>query len=137
LSGDYCQRATSAATVAVAPDRGDFGKFTDTHDVFFGRYSALVCQNPSDNGNYLNEGDTFDYSTTTGTLTASPRTPGGIFADCLLYWLDKTGCPNGTPANQTAKGIDGVRADFGQGLPPQCWEYIINKVRTRKGILSS
>jgi hypothetical protein len=25
-----------------------------------------------------------------------------------------------------------LRADFGQGLPPQCWEYIINKVRSRK-----
>ncbi len=26
-------------------------------------------------------------------------------------------------------GIDALRADFGQGLPPQCWEYIINKTR--------
>ena len=55
------------------------------------------------------------------------------FSDCLLYWLDKTGCPSNTPPNQTAnRGIDGLRADFGQGLPPQCWEYIINKVRSRK-----
>ena len=37
-----------------------------------------------------------------------------------------------TPASQTYRGIDGLRADFGQGLPPQCWEYIINKVRCRK-----
>ena len=54
------------------------------------------------------------------------------FSDCILYWLDQTGCPVGTPANQTYKGVDGLRADFGQGLPPQCWEYIINKVRSRK-----
>ncbi|HEV2694778.1 MAG TPA: alpha-amylase family glycosyl hydrolase [Verrucomicrobiae bacterium] len=132
LSNDYCERASSAANVAIAPDRGDFGKFTDTHDVYFGRYSALVCQNPADNGNYLNEGDTFDYSTSTGNFDGITQNVWRYFADSLLYWLDKTGCPVGTPANQTFKGIDGVRADFGQGLPPQCWEYIINKVRSRK-----
>ena len=131
-SGDYCARASSATNIAVAPDRGDFGKFNDVHDVFFGRYAALVCQNPSDNGNYLNEADTFDYSTMTGNFDRITQNTWRYFADCLLYWLDKTGCPNGTPANQTYQGIDGLRADFGQGLPPQCWEYIINKVRSRK-----
>ncbi len=131
-NGDYCARASSAATVAVAPDRGDFGKFGDVHDVFFGRYAALVCQNPSDNGNYLNESDTFDYSTNSGNFDRVTQNTWRYFADSVLYWLDKTGCPNGTTANQTYKGIDGVRADFGQGLPPQCWEYIINKVRARK-----
>ena len=132
LSGDYCQRASSAGNVAVAPDRGDFGKFNDVHDVCFGRYSALVCQNPSDNGNYLNEGDTFDYSAGSGNFDRITQNTWRYFADCLLYWLDKTGCPPGTAANQSFKGIDGLRADFGQGLPPQCWEYIINKVRSRK-----
>ena len=131
-SGDYCARASSAANVAVAPDRGDFGKFGDTHDVFFGRYAALVCQNPSDNGNYLNESDTFDYSTNSGSFDRVTQNTWRYFADSVLYWLDKTGCPQGTAANQTYKGIDGLRADFGQGLPPQCWEYIINKVRARK-----
>ncbi len=132
LSGDYCQRASAAGNVAVAPDRGDFGKFADTHDVFFGRYAALVCQNPSDNGNYLNESDTFDYSTNSGSFDRVTQNTWRYFADSVLYWLDKTGCPQGTAANQTYKGIDGLRADFGQGLPPQCWEYIINKVRARK-----
>ncbi len=131
-SGDYCSRASAAGNVAVAPDRGDFGKFNDVHDVFFGRYSALVCQNPSDNGNYLNEGDTFDYSISTGSFDKVTQNVWRYFADCLLYWLDQTGCPQGTAANQTYKGIDGLRADFGQGLPPQCWEYIVNKVRSRK-----
>ena len=131
-SGDYCARASGAGSVAVAPDRGDFGKFNDVHDVFFGRYAALVCQNPSDNGNFANEADTFDYSTATGNFDRITQNTWRYFSDCLLYWLDKTGCPNGTAANQTYKGIDGLRADFGQGLPPQCWEYIINKVRSRK-----
>jgi hypothetical protein len=29
-------------------------------------------------------------------------------------------------------GIDGIRADFAEGLPPQAWEYIINRVRSQK-----
>ena len=103
-SGDYRSRASSAANVAVAPDRGDFGKFNNVHDVFFGRYSALVYQNPSNNGNYLNEGDTFDYSTVPGSFDKITQNVWRYFADCLLYWLDKTGCPQGTPANQTFKG---------------------------------
>jgi glycosidase len=131
-NGDYCARASSAGNVAVAPDRGDFGKFGDTHDVFFGRYSALVCQNPSDNGNYLSEADTFDYSANTGNFDAVTQRVWKYFSDNLLYWLDKTGCPQGTSSANSFKGIDGLRADFGQGLPPQCWEYIINKVRARK-----
>ena len=27
---------------------------------------------------------------------------------------------------------DGLRCDFGQGLPPRCWEYIINVARSYK-----
>ena len=139
LAGEYDQRATSAATVAQAPDRYDFGKWTDVADIYFGRYAALV-PNASQSGNYTSEGDWFDY-----TVGSESGTGGGnghfdritqnvwrYFSDAILYWLDQTGCPNGTPANQTARGIDGLRADFGQGLPPQCWEYIINKVRSRK-----
>jgi len=138
-SGEYDQRASSAATVAQAPDRYDFGKWTDVADIYFGRYAALV-PNSGASGDYTSEGDWFDYS-----IGSESGTGGGnghfdqitqnvwrYFSDNILYWLDKTGCPQGTPANQTYKGIDGLRADFGQGLPPQCWEYIINKVRTRK-----
>ena len=132
LSGNYCSRASSAATVAVAPDRDDFGKWTDVHDIFFGRYAALVCTNPNDDGNYLNEGDWFDSTVATGNFDGVTRNVWRYFSDYILYWLDKTGCPAGTAATQTYHGIDGLRADFGQGLPPQCWEYIINKVRSRK-----
>ena len=55
------------------------------------------------------------------------------FARYVPYWLEKTGLPaNSTLALQTAKGIDGLRADFGQGMPPQFWEYTINVARAHK-----
>src|SRR5206468_3116342 len=38
----YDMRAFNAGSIAVAPDRYDFGKFADTYDVYFGRYAALV-----------------------------------------------------------------------------------------------
>jgi hypothetical protein len=135
----YDMRASGTSSIAPAPDRYDFGKWADVHDVFFGRYAALV-PNSSQTTAYLNEGDWFD--TSIGSESASGSGNGHFdsitrnvwryFSDYILYWLDKTGCPAGTPAGQTYKGIDGLRADFGQGLPPQCWEYIINKVRSRK-----
>lgn len=147
-NNDYCQRATLSGGQgpAVAPDRGDFGKFGDTYDVFFGRYSALVCQNPTDNGNYLNESDNFFYidsnwATVDKTIFIDGQNRDinvtqnvwKHFSDYILFWLDRTGCPAGTStADQAFKGFDGLRADFGQGLPPQAWEYIINKARTRK-----
>ena len=139
-SGEYDQRAYSAGSVAIAPDRNDFGKWSDVADIYFGRYDALVG-NSGQTYNYTNEGDWFDTSvgsdSSTGTgnghFDSITQNVWRYFSDCVLYWLDKTGCPQGTPANQTyGKGIDGVRADFGQGLPPQCWEYIINKTRSRK-----
>jgi hypothetical protein len=138
-SGEYDQRASGSGNVAQAPDRFDFGKWTDVADVYFGRYAALVPNSTSGN-NQTDESDWFDYtigsenSTGSGNGHFDPVTQNvwRYFSDCILFWLDKTGCPQGTPANQTYKGIDGVRADFGQGLPPQCWEYIINKVRSRK-----
>jgi Bacterial cadherin-like domain/Alpha amylase, catalytic domain len=139
-SGEYDQRASSAATVAQAPDRYDFGKWTDVADFYFGRYAALV-PNAAATGNYTSEADWFDYTVGSESGTGSgnghfdriTQNVWRYFSDCILYWLDKTGCPTNTPLAQTgSRGIGGLRADFGQGLPPQCWEYIINKVRTRK-----
>lgn len=133
-SGNYGARASNAGDIAVAPDRGDFGKWNDVRDVFFGNYSALVSLNPQDNGNYANEGDFFDYASSNfNAVDAVTRKVWKYFAEYPLYWLDKTGVPQGADlATQTAHGIDGLRADFGQGLPPQLWEYIINKTRARK-----
>lgn len=133
LSGNYGARASNSGNIATAPDRGDFGKWNDVRDVFFGNYSALVSLNPQDNGNYNNESDFFDYDGSNFNSDAVTRNVWKYFAEYPLYWLDKTGVPIGADlATQTSKGIDGLRADFGQGLPPQLWEYIINKTRARK-----
>jgi len=101
-------------------------------NIFYGVYAALVCENPTDNNNYKSAQDWFDYSTNTGSFDQTTQTVWNYFANCLVYWLNQTGCTNGTPASQTSVGVDGIRADFAEGLPPQCWEYIINKVRSQK-----
>ncbi len=140
---DYCQRAFNANSIAIAPDRGDFGKFVDTFDVFFGRYASLVCTNPNDNGNETNEGDWFAFDDP--NWTSNDIVVDGVsrnvtkqvwryFAEYSLYWLEKTGYPAGTIASEATRGlgIDGLRCDFGQGLPPRAWEYISNVARERK-----
>ena len=143
----YDMRASGTGNIAIAPDRYDFainsppnyGKWTDVKDVYFGRYAAL-WSNLGSTGAQLNEADWLDTSIGAensagdgnGHFDTITQNTWRYFADYILFWLDKTGCPNGTPASQTSKGIDGLRADFGQGLPPQCWEYIINKSRSRK-----
>jgi hypothetical protein len=134
-NGDYCATATSWTDAnnndfATAPDRGDFGKWNDVAELYFGRYASLVCQNPQDNGNYLNEQDWFDFA---------GMGPGVVeiwkyFAYYAEYWIKKTG-HSGTNSFVQAlddRGIDGLRCDFGQGLPPQMWEYVINHTRKIK-----
>ena len=139
-TNEYDQRATSAAQQTVAPDRYDFGKWTDVSHIYAGRYAAQV-PNASASADYLSDADWFDTSIGSENSTGSgnghfdniTQNVWRYFSDCLLYWLDQTGCTNNMPANLTAgRGIGGLRADFGQGLAPQCWEYIINKVRCRK-----
>ncbi|MGA0844981.1 MAG: hypothetical protein ACO3RV_00440, partial [Luteolibacter sp.] len=67
------------------------------------------------------------------------------FAQYGVYWLERTR-PDGENRNSEtepglslseryawdARGIDGLRCDFGQGLPPQAWEYMINVARSHK-----
>ncbi len=140
-SGNYAMRAFGAGSIAIAPDRGDFGKFIDTYDVYWGRYAALVDVNPGGNGNKDREDDWFDDSIGDegssgeghGHFDTITQNVWRYFADYCLHWLEQTGCTAGTsPAAQVWKGIDGLRADFGQGVPPQAWEYIINVTRSRK-----
>lgn len=138
---NYDMRAFDSGSIAVAPDRYDFGKFADTYDVYYGRYAALVRDN-AHRDDYKNEGDWFDYSIGSedsfgdgnGHFDGLTQNVWRYFASYTLYWLDKTSYPanpNGDSLDSNG-GIDALRADFGQGLPPQCWEYIINKTRTRK-----
>lgn len=155
LEGNYGNRASSAANIAPGPDRYDFGKWNDVKDVFFGRYDALVENNTSpENSSFNSEGDWFD--TTDSDWTSNDFIQGGnaknttrqvwqYFARYAVHWLEKTR-PAGQNRNSAtepglsvaqryewdARGIDGNRCDFGQGLPPQAWEYIINVARSYK-----
>lgn len=135
----YSVPANSASDVASAPDRDDFGKWADVIDFFFGRYATLVTGYPgadSSRATVGNEADTYDYSSlsgASGSTGAVTRTVWKYFARYVPYWLEKTGLPAGSSlSDQSYKGIDGLRADFGQGMPPQFWEYTINVARSYK-----
>lgn len=135
LMTDYGEPATSYTSAylndfATAPDRGDFGKWNDVTELYFGKYSALVRHNPENNGDYLNEDDVYDFAGMTTNVMDLWR----YFAYYPEYWIKKTG-HSGTNAWSAAaddRGIDALRCDFGQGLPPQIWEYIINRTRSKK-----
>jgi hypothetical protein len=139
--GEYDQRASSANTIAPAPDRFDFGKWPDVSDVYFGRYAALV-PNQAQQSNYTHEGDWFDYSV--GSENGTGKDNGHFdqitqsvwryFGDYAQFWLTQTGYPENAEhaALDSSAGIGGLRADFAQGLPPQAWEYLINRIRARK-----
>ncbi|MFP6892556.1 MAG: hypothetical protein VCA18_02315, partial [Opitutales bacterium] len=129
---DYGLPARDENEIATAPDRDDFGKWEDVKDVYFGNYSALVRGNdPAERNPHQNEEDVFDYAGE-GWNDQTRRT-WRYFASYVPYWLEKTGLPAGQSVSvQAQTGIDGLRADFGQGLPPQLWEYVINVARSRK-----
>jgi glycosidase len=152
----YDQRASDADSIAPGPDRFDFGKWNDVKDVFFGVYSSLV-PNESQSGKHLNEADQFNFTHPTWTSVDFHQGPDSTeprnvtrqvwryFARYGTHWLEKTR-PEGENRNSEtepglttaeryqwdARGIDGLRCDFGQGLPPQAWEYIINVARSHK-----
>lgn len=137
----YSAPAQSVSRIAVAPDRNDFGKWNDVRDVFFGRYATLVTGNPSAETSRAivrNEGDWVDF----GSLGPVTINVWRYFGEVLPYWLDQSGHRgfNSTPSDGDAAtrealdmaGIDGLRKDFGQGLPPQAMEYIINRTHSVK-----
>jgi len=153
-SSNYGNRASSAGDIAPGPDRYDFGKWRDVKDVFFGRYDALVEEDVEpERSSYTAEGDWFD--DLDADWTTNDFTQGGqqwnvtrrvwdYFAEYAVHWLEKTR-PVGQNRNSTPsdgdiaaryawddRGIDGLRCDFGQGLPPQAWEYMINVARSHK-----
>jgi glycosidase len=129
--------AANTNEIAIAPDRNDFGNWTDVREFYFGNYDALVkekgTQNPDksypDNAfklAFLLERDDFEGHTST------TRQVWNYFAHYPIYWLEKSGHTSSTPKSQSHVGIDGLRCDFAQGLPSQFWEYAINKTRARK-----
>ena len=137
--------------IASAPDRTDFGKWLDVCDIYFGRYAALVGnQDGTATNDYRSEGDWIDTTsadyigTTGGSFDAVTMATWRYFAQYAPYWLNQTRS-GGQNRNSTssdgdpgirriwdARGIDGLRCDFGQGLPPQAWEFIINVARSYK-----
>ena len=122
--------------IASAPDRGDFGKWLDTAELFYGSYAALVRHNPDNNGDYLSEADWYDY----GSMTAHTEELWEYMGGYAEFWLEKTGHSlTNRPGQRDANGvlyddygIDGLRCDFAQGLPPQFWEYAVNRARSVK-----
>jgi len=137
----YGAPSASPSDIAVAPDRNDFGKWNDVRDVFFGRYATLVTGNPSAEASRAvtrNEGDWMDYASI-GPVTVNVWR---YFGEVLPYWLGQSGHRgfNSTSSDGAAAtremldmaGIDGLRKDFGQGLPPQAMEYIINRTHSVK-----
>ena len=146
---DYWQRADLGFAIAPAPDRFDFSKWLDARDLFFGRYAAL-WRNAGSASAQTNEGDWIDRTphafngTDGGSFDAITRGTWRYFAGYVPYWLGKSR-PAGTNRNSTPadgdafdrlawdnRGIDALRCDFGQGLPPQAWEYIVNTARSVK-----
>ena len=129
--------AANTNEIAIAPDRNDFGNWTDVREFYFGDYDALVkekgTQNPDksypDNAYklaFLLERDDF------AGHTPTTRQVWEYFAYYPIFWLEKSGHTASTPKEQSHVGIDGLRCDFAQGLPSQFWEYAINKTRSRK-----
>lgn len=138
--GKYDEHATYYISgqnndVAVAPDRIDFGKWSDAADFHWGVYDALVAEAPVNTNDartskwysrYLLEEDRLE------PLDVYTRELWQYFAHYPIYWLENSGHPAGTAKNQSYKGIDGLRCDFAQGLPSVFWEYAINKTRSVK-----
>jgi len=129
--------AANTSEIAIAPDRNDFGNWTDVREFYFGDYDALVKEKGTQNADksypdnayklaFLLERDEF------AGHTATTRQVWNYFAYYPIYWLEKSGHTSSTPKNQSHIGIDGLRCDFAQGLPSQFWEYAINKTRARK-----
>lgn len=103
--------AQNAGQMGPAPaERIDFGKWPDVADLFWGEYPALY--NPhTDTDAYWN----------VDQPGADVKRMTEYFAYFGEYWIEKSG---GT--------LGGFRCDYAQGLPPQAWEYFVNRIRTVK-----
>ncbi|MFO1529485.1 MAG: hypothetical protein U1F77_07050 [Kiritimatiellia bacterium] len=101
-AGNYCQPASSYTdewnnNVAQSPDRGDFGKWPDAAELFYGRYALAGLPRPADSGNYLNEGDWFDFLNMTPGVIELWRYMG-YYPE---FWIRKTGHPGDSDRRRT------------------------------------
>ncbi|HMP73206.1 MAG TPA: carbohydrate-binding protein [Kiritimatiellia bacterium] len=103
--------AQNANQIGPAPaERNDFGKWPDVADLFWGTYPALFNPQSEDD-------TTWDVS----QAGADVKRMTEYFAYFGTYWIERSG---GT--------LGGFRCDYAQGLPPQAWEYFVNKIRQTK-----
>ncbi|MGB0126625.1 MAG: alpha-amylase family glycosyl hydrolase [Rhodocyclaceae bacterium] len=127
-ASDYRQHAGSPEEVtgfAPADRRGEHNWYDAGAEWFFGSYASLGPKPGYGEiwaGGALDERDLFFTDLDpAGGHDIEVENVFNYFARILTFWLDQTG-------NKLA----GIRADFAQGLPPQAWEYIINKTRQKK-----
>ncbi len=127
-ASDYRQHASNPDDIGLyAPEdrRGEHSWYDAGLEWFFGSYSSLGPKpgyGETWAGGALDERDLFSTDLNPdGGHDFEVENIFNYFARILPFWLDQTG-------NKLA----GIRADFAQGLPPQAWEYIINKTRQKK-----
>jgi hypothetical protein len=127
-SSDFRQHASHPDDIALfAPDdrRGEHSWYDAGFEWFFGNYSSLGPKPGYGHtwaGGALDERDLFFTDLNPqGGHDFEVENVFNYFARVLPFWLEQTG-----------HKLAGIRADFAQGLPPQAWEYIINKTRQKK-----
>ncbi len=113
------------AVFAPADRLGEHQWYDAGLDWFFGDYSSLgpkPGRGDVSRGGALDERDLlYTDLDPVGGYDFEVANVWTYFARLLPYWLEKTD-----------NKLDGIRADFAQGLPPRAWEYIINKTRQQK-----
>lgn len=126
LYRDPARNGSEASTWAPADQMHRHQWFDAGVDWYFGNYCTLGMGDPYYDGEgwFGDERDEFwtwtDPNVSSATKT-SVQQVWDYMAYYFKYWLKKTG-----------NRLDGIRADFAQGIPPQAWEYIINKTRQVK-----
>lgn len=122
---DHAHSADEWALYAPTDRMGEHRWYDAGLDWFFGNYSSLGPKpgfGDTWEGGALDERDLFYTDLDpAGGRDYEVVNVWNYFAAVLGFWLDRTG-----------NKLDGIRADFAQGLPPQAWEYIINKTRQKK-----
>lgn len=122
---DHAHAGDQWALYAPTDRLGEHRWYDAGLDWYFGTYSSLGPKPGSGDtaqGGALDERDLFYTDLDpAGGYDYEVANVWNYFASIIPFWLDKTG-----------NRLDGIRADFAQGLPPQAWEYIINKARQKK-----